>query len=71
MKIISNPHLNIAGTLPQEIYFKALTRYAHKSFHESFVVSELLLLRRKDQYDTCKTINVFGLQPGNNDEFFN
>ena len=67
MKLISNPHVSIAGRLPEEIYFKALTQYAHKSFHESFVVNELLLLRRKHQYDTCKPINVFGLQPASKD----
>lgn len=64
MKLIFNPHVSIARRLPEEVYFKALTKYARKSFHESFMVSELLLLRRKHQYDTCKTINVFALQPG-------
>lgn len=69
MKIISKPHVSIACNLSEEVYFKALTQYAHKSFHESFVVSEFLLLRRRHQYDTCKPINVFGLQPAN--ESFN
>ena len=69
MKIISKPHVSIAASLSEKIYFKALTQYAHKSFHESFIVSELLLLRRKHQDDTCKPINVFGLQPAN--ELFN
>src|SRR5450432_174277 len=36
VKFTSNPHLSIAGRLPEEIYFKALTHYARKSFHESF-----------------------------------
>ena len=62
VRYIANPHLSIARRLPEEVYFKALTRYAHKSFHESFVVSELLLLRREHQFDKCKTIYVFGLQ---------
>jgi 2'-5' RNA ligase len=62
MKPISNPHISIAGKLPEEVYFRALTQYSHKSFHESFMVKELLLLKRKHQYDTCKTINVFALQ---------
>jgi 2'-5' RNA ligase len=69
MKLISNPHVSIAGRLSEEVYFKALIQYAHKSFHESFVVNELLLLRRKNTYDTCKPINVFGLSPA--DELFN
>jgi 2'-5' RNA ligase len=64
-RLISNPHLTIARNFPGEVYFKALTRYAHKSFHESFVVSELHLLRRRHQYDNCKTIYVFGLQAMN------
>ena len=64
VKLISNPYVSIAGRLPEEVYFKALIQYARKSFHESFLVNELLLLRRKDQYDTCKTVYVFGLQAG-------
>jgi 2'-5' RNA ligase len=63
IKIISKPHLSIARRLPEDIYFKALTQYAQKSFHESFMVKELLLLKRKHQYDACKHINVFGLTP--------
>lgn len=63
MRLTSKPYLTIARKLSEEIYFKALTQYAHKSFCESFVVNELLLLRRQHQYDKCKTINVFGLQP--------
>ena len=65
MILISNPHVSIAGMLPEEIYFKALIQYAHKSFHESFVVNKLMLLRRKHPADTCKSINVFGLPPAN------
>ena len=69
VKIISKPHLSIARRLPEDVYFKALTQYAHKSFHESFVVNELLLLKRKHQYDVCKRLNVFGLLPGANTLF--
>lgn len=63
VKIISKPYLSIAKRIPEEIYFKALTQYAHKSFHESFVVKELLLLKRKHKYEDGKRINVFGLSP--------
>lgn len=66
VKIISKPHLSIARKLPEDVYFKALIQYAHKSFHESFVVKELLLLKRKHQFDACKRINVFGLSPESN-----
>ncbi len=70
MKIILKPHVSIAKTLSEEIFFKALTQYAHKTFHESFMVNELLLLKRKHQYDSCKRVNVFGLKP-NDKELFN
>ena len=65
MKLISKPHLSIARKLSEEVYFRALTQYAHKSFHESFKVNELLLLRRDGQFDDGKPISVFGLPPGN------
>ncbi|MEO8415130.1 MAG: 2'-5' RNA ligase family protein [Ginsengibacter sp.] len=63
VKFVSKPYITLAGCLPEEIFFKALIQYAHKSFHETFLVNELQLLKRKHQYDTCKSINVFGLQP--------
>ncbi len=69
VKIITKPHVSIAGKLPEDIYFKALTQYAHKSFHESFVLKELLLLKRKHQFEEGKKINVFGLSPEQNTMF--
>ena len=69
MKLISKPHLSIAGKLSEEVYSKALIQYAHKSFHESFIVNELLLLRRENEFDEGKPVSIFGLPPGNN--FFN
>lgn len=68
-KLITNPHVSIARSLPEEIYFKALTQYAQKTFHETFTVSELVLLRRSDQFDSCKTINIFHLKPFQNNLF--
>jgi 2'-5' RNA ligase len=64
VKISSKPYVSLAAKISEDIYFKALTQYAHKSFHESFVVKELLLLKRKHQYEDGKKINVFGLPPG-------
>lgn len=57
------PHVSIADKLSEDIFFKALTRYAHKSFHETFPVNELLLIKREDENDAGKTIMVFALQP--------
>jgi len=62
-RLISKPHLSIAGRLPEQVYNKAMPAYAQKIFHESFVLDELLLLRRPHQFDACKTIQVFRLRP--------
>ena len=63
MHLISNPHLTIARRLEKATYQEAVTVYAEKNFHASFEVKELLLLRRQHQFDSCKQVNVFGLQP--------
>lgn len=59
----SNPHLTIARRLEQTTYQQAINVYAEKKFHASFDVKELLLLRRQHQFDSCKQVSVFGLQP--------
>lgn len=66
MKIISKPHVSIAGSLSEDIYFKALIQYSHKSFHESFAVNKLHLIKKEHPYDAGKSINIFGLPPDSN-----
>lgn len=61
--LITRPHLTIARRLPENIYHAAANEYAQKNFYASFEVKELLLLRRQHQFDSCKQVNVFGLQP--------
>jgi 2'-5' RNA ligase len=61
----TNPHVTIAKKIPERIYREVLMEYAQKSFHESFMVNELVLLRRSNEYDTCKKVHVFHLQPAN------
>lgn len=67
VRVIARPHLSIARRLPEPVYTKAMFSYSQKTFHESFMVNELRLLRRSHQFDDCKTINVFpfarGAQP--------
>lgn len=63
VKLTTNPHLTIAGRLPETIYLKAMMDYSQKTFHETFVVDALVLLRRSSEFDDCKVIQVFGLQP--------
>lgn len=67
--IISKPHLSIARKLPEQVYNKAMADYSQKMFHESFMLDELLLLRRQHQFDPCKTIQVFRLRPAGNQLF--
>ncbi len=61
MKLITHPHLSIARKLPATIYEKAIVEYAPKSFYASFEVKQLILLKRKHEFDTCKQISIFGL----------
>ncbi|MEO6315989.1 MAG: 2'-5' RNA ligase family protein [Chitinophagaceae bacterium] len=62
-RLIRSPYLSIAGRLPEQVYNKAMADYAQKTFHASFMLDELLLLRRQHQFDACKTIQVFRLKP--------
>lgn len=63
VQLVTNPHLTIARQLAETTYRRAAAVYAAKSFHASFDVTELLLLRRQHPFDSCKQINVFSLQP--------
>lgn len=61
--LISNPHMTIARRLNKPVYEKAMLQYSNKDFHAEFEVKELLLLKRTRQFDSCKQVNVFRLQP--------
>lgn len=54
----AKPYMTIGGQLPQYIYEKAISEYAQKSFHESFTVGRLALLKR-DAYMRFQLINTF------------
>lgn len=58
----SRPHLNLSGPLKEEVYERAMRDYSQRTFCESFVASELVLLRRAPD-DEWKIINIFGLTP--------
>ena len=57
------PHISIARRLPAVVYENAIKDYSEKDFNASFKVTELVLLRRQHQYDKCKEVSVFRLQP--------
>jgi len=62
-RFISKPHLTIARRLTEEIYNKAMAHYSKKSLYESFMVEELVLLRRRHQFDKCQPVQVFRFKP--------
>lgn len=62
LKLITKPHLTIARQLPEYIYQAAIKEYSQKTFHESFQVDKLVLLKR-DAYMKCHLIDTFILPP--------
>lgn len=59
----TNPHVSIALRLPETVYLRAMMDYSQKTFHETFFVNELVLLKRNHSYETGKRVQVFRLQP--------
>ena len=63
VNLVSRPFLSIAGGLTEQVYNKAMPDYSRRTFHETFQVRELILLKRTHSFDPCKTVNIFRLQP--------
>jgi 2'-5' RNA ligase len=63
-KIVSHPHVTIANRLPADMYTKAMLDYSQRDFSGSFMVEEVLLLKRKNHSEEFKKINLFKLMPG-------
>ena len=63
VQVTANPHIGIARSLTETIYRQALLNYGQKTFHEIFMVNEVILVRKNHEYDHEKSINVFRLQP--------
>ena len=61
ISVVTKPYLSIARQLPEPVYTKAMFSYSQRIFHESFMATELRLLRKEHPFDTCKMINVFPL----------
>ena len=62
----NHPHLSIAGSLQPNVYEKAIMDYSRKTFHASFFVDELVLLKRLNQFDKCRQVSVFKFGTGLN-----
>jgi 2'-5' RNA ligase len=63
IKLVSHAHLTIARSLDAFTYQQAVQHYAAQNFTASFAVQELVLLKRRHQFDACKQVNVFRLRP--------
>jgi 2'-5' RNA ligase len=57
------PHLALATELPDAVFEKAMPVYSRKTFHASFMASEVVLLARDHPYANFKTITVFRFMP--------
>lgn len=62
-QLVAKPYLGIATRLPDQVYDKAMPDYSRKTFHASFMVGELLLLKKDRLSGACRTLNVFRLLP--------
>jgi hypothetical protein len=67
VKLVDRPWLSVAGRLAEQVYSRAMADYSQKIFHESFLASELVLLKRKHPLDTCKVVNIFRFLPAGPD----
>jgi 2'-5' RNA ligase len=68
-RLISSPHMTIARHLPPEVYEEAIKEYASRSFHETFSVNHLALIKRKSKYEKCIPVNIFPLASPHNNLF--
>jgi 2'-5' RNA ligase len=62
-RLVSHPCLTVAGNLSKTGYEKALRVFAAREFHSEFEVKELVLIKRVHEFDTCRQVNIFRLQP--------
>jgi hypothetical protein len=63
LKLISNPALPVVQQLTESIYRDVMMDYSRQTFHETFEVNELVLLKKNSAYDNSKPVHVFRLQP--------
>lgn len=63
LTVVNKPHLTIARQLSKNSYLKAIADYATRKFHASFTLNELLLIKRKHQFDKCKMVSSIKFLP--------
>ena len=63
VSLVTKPYLSIAKQLPEKVYEKAMLDYSQRLFFETFKAGELVLLRKSDDINSCKLVNVFRMLP--------
>ena len=62
-KIVTHPYVTISNHLPENLYTKVMLDFSARDFNGSFMVEELVLLKRKNRNEEPKKINLFRLAP--------
>jgi hypothetical protein len=63
VQLTAKPFLSIAGGLPESIYSEAITLFAQKTFHASFTLEKLVLVKRSWEGDRDELVERFHLAP--------
>jgi len=63
IQLFTRHYMTVAGQLPESVYEVAIKEYARKSFHASFRVDRLSLMKR-NAYTSYQIINTFILPSG-------
>lgn len=58
LQLVTKPHMTLAGALSEYAYDQAIKEYSERSFHATFRVEKLLLLKR-DTLMRCQLVNTF------------
>ena len=68
LRLYDRACIALAAGLAPSVYDKAMPDYSRRSFHASFEVSQLLLIR-KNTDGSCSRVQAFGLLPAEKDQY--
>ena len=63
VRLIKRPHLQLATDIDSRLYERLMLDYSQRTFHETFLVTEFVLLKRAHEFSDCDPVNVFRLYP--------
>lgn len=63
VQLTAKPYLSIAGGLPESVYSEAIRLYAQKTFHASFTLERLVLVKRSWEGERDELVERFHLAP--------